>query len=831
MDFITRAIRAGFAYFVALTLAIFITSSIQTINGQQVTEPKLVCYYTNWAKDRPDPWSYRVDDVPRNKCTHIMYSFAGIDAKTYKMRSLGPPSGDGSYEDFLRLRELSPKSKLVLSVGGWGEGGQKYSDMVATSQGRQAFISSVIETMEQYIDFDGFDLDWEYPGATDRQGKFADKENFLKLVQELRKRFDEYASSGQAYANSSSSSSSQSSSTSLANAANKNNYKHGRPLELSMAVPVAKFRLQEGYEVYELCQLMDFINLMTYDLRGNWAGFADVHTPLYRRPGLDEWAYEKLNVNDGSALWHSLGCPKHKLVVGMAFYGRTYTLGSPDNNGLHAPVKKWDTNGGLPGRYTNESGFMAYFEYCQDEETWTKKYDQVGECPYAFKGNQWIGYEDAKSLSVKMNWLKQQAYGGAMIWALDLDDYRGVCGEKNALFETLASQLEGYKVVVPPASQLTTTKAPNPWWPPQSSTTSARPSPSATSRRPTSSWTSSSTRLTSAATWSSTTPRPTSSASSIATTRFTEPTTASPSTRAPMKTTTTTTTTTAKPTRQSSGRRPASSTRKPSVGGGSDTNSAATCSPDSTGQSLSSFRPHPTDSTLYLWCVNGKELTLACPPGAEWSDEMKQCVGRDTMVERTMPQGGATLDGTENGANGDEANLLEDENGEGERDPGSSAYSDARDNIDIDVGLQARPYGSYQTDPMLGALHEANERPQGEHDGRRAGPEFVAPIEGDGPIEGSSPLSSRPFRQPKRLDFDRPLESPPPLARLPGANTNNHQRLTNAMYWQHRPGPPYPSMSQHAYLAQPGAGQPWPSFGMSLIHNEFPRYGRHEQYG
>lgn len=39
-------------------LALLALSSIQIVICQEVVEPKLVCYYTNWAKDRPDPWSY-----------------------------------------------------------------------------------------------------------------------------------------------------------------------------------------------------------------------------------------------------------------------------------------------------------------------------------------------------------------------------------------------------------------------------------------------------------------------------------------------------------------------------------------------------------------------------------------------------------------------------------------------------------------------------------------------------------------------------------------------------------------------------------------------------
>ena len=77
----------------------------------------------------------------------------------------------------MTLKEHNPDLKVMIAIGGWSEGAKKYSDMALTKESRKTFIESVIEFLVEH-GFDGLDLDWEYPGDTERGGRWADKYEF-----------------------------------------------------------------------------------------------------------------------------------------------------------------------------------------------------------------------------------------------------------------------------------------------------------------------------------------------------------------------------------------------------------------------------------------------------------------------------------------------------------------------------------------------------------------------------------------------------------------------------------------------------------------------------
>ena len=60
-------------------------------------------------------------------------------------------------------------------------------------------------------------------------------------------------------------------------------------------------------------------------------------------------------------------------------------------------------------------------------EGWKVVHDPSGTMgPYAYKGDQWVSFDDVRMIRHKSQFVKNRKLGGAMIWALDLDDFGSV---------------------------------------------------------------------------------------------------------------------------------------------------------------------------------------------------------------------------------------------------------------------------------------------------------------------------------------------------------------------------------------------------------------------
>lgn len=200
-------------------------------------EYKVVCYFTNWAWYRQGGGKYLPEEIDADLCSHIVYGFAVLDreALTIKPHDTWADFDNRFYE---RVTAYKKKGiKVTVAIGGWNDSaGDKYSRLVRSAAARARFIRHVIEFIEKH-NFDGLDLDWEYPVCWQvdcKAGHADEKQHFAEFVRELSDAFRP----------------------------------HG--WLLSAAVSPSKTVIDAGYEVEKLSKYFDWIAVMAYDYHGQW---------------------------------------------------------------------------------------------------------------------------------------------------------------------------------------------------------------------------------------------------------------------------------------------------------------------------------------------------------------------------------------------------------------------------------------------------------------------------------------------------------------------------------------------------------------------------------
>ncbi|XP_076759589.1 acidic mammalian chitinase-like [Xylocopa sonorina] len=373
-----------------ILLAVFLA-----IASTSIAEKKIVCYYESWATYRNGDGKYSIEDINVPMCTHVVYSFIGIDES-------GTITVDTTeyLSKFTSFVKKQPGVKAMVSVGGASVNPGKFSNVVRNAGIRASFVRNAVNFLQQY-NFDGLDVDWEYPnqgaGTLD-----SDKTNFVQLLKELKDAFN------------------------------------GKYI-LSAAVAATPDSAGKSYIIPQISTHLDFINVMTYDFNGAWNPYTGMNSPL--NPSSGGTSYEKtLNVKTSIDYWLSQGAPADKIVVGIPFYGRSYTLKNPGDHGVRSPT----TGPGAAGPFTKQAGYIGYNELClrlMNGNWHVVRSEELG-VPYTYFDNQWISYDDADSIRKKIEFINSKGLGGAMIWNIDLDDFRGNCGSKYPLLSTVNNVLK-----------------------------------------------------------------------------------------------------------------------------------------------------------------------------------------------------------------------------------------------------------------------------------------------------------------------------------------------------------------------------------------------------
>lgn len=304
----------------------------------------------------------------------------------------------GNFNQLRQLKARHPKLKVMLAIGG-AEWSRWFSAGAATEPLRRALVSSCID---MYIKgdlpllnghggkgaaaglFDGFDIDWEYPGVPLMAYNTispSDKQNFTLLLAEFRSQL---------------------------NALGK---KQRKKYYLTAAVNSGA-KTTDATEPGKYIKSLDWINLMTYDFHGAWTkqGPTGFHSNLYPDPGSPDT--DKQSVHTGVERFLKLGVPAKKLVIGVPFYARGWTGVPSQRYGLYqsatGPARGFEEG---TERYSTIAGRKA-----------PKFYHPVSKQLWTFENGTFWTYDDPLVIKEKAAYVRDHRLGGMMSWALDQDD-------------------------------------------------------------------------------------------------------------------------------------------------------------------------------------------------------------------------------------------------------------------------------------------------------------------------------------------------------------------------------------------------------------------------
>ncbi|XP_029657337.1 acidic mammalian chitinase-like [Octopus sinensis] len=290
----------------------------------------LFCYYTNWAKYRPGGFEFNDNDLA-NLCTHIIYAFCKIDANNLTLVSSDPksdlPGGKfvayilGKYNDYHRitsLKLLNPSLKVLLSVGGFHKMLNEFAFVSSNESNAEKFAKNIKIFLKKY-NFDGFDINWEYP--------LDKKEAYTRLLKAVNKEFR----------------------------------KDLTTYILTAAVSVGMYTVQKSYEIKEISKLnihiftiryLDYINLMTYHFYGISSNTVGHLTGLY---GISD--ADKLNIDYVIRYWSKNGAPISKMLIGSPSYGHGFRTATKNPKLGDKTIEEFPA-----GPITKNSGVLAYIE-------------------------------------------------------------------------------------------------------------------------------------------------------------------------------------------------------------------------------------------------------------------------------------------------------------------------------------------------------------------------------------------------------------------------------------------------------------------------------------